>query len=566
MIFGLSINAQNLLKPVWKFKTGDDTTWADINHIDTAWKEIKGGTVWEKQGFENYDGFAWYRQTLVIPSKLRQTAKKNNGFILNLARIDDADYTYFNGKLLGKTGDLPPNYQVAYDMDRGYEVPLDEIRWDEKNCIAVRIYDERGNGGIYGDNISLSIKGVGEMLSIEPDIKQADHIFIDQPEISLPIKLHNHSTEEISGKLYMEIFSDFGTEITTRTRKFTLSEHMVGITSFELMQMAPGFYSVELYFESEITHKTEHFNFGVDPEKIVSPTDRPDDFQSYWDKARQELSLVDPHYNLIKQDSMSTPEKDVFLVEMRSLNDVLIRGWYIKPVKKGKYPAILHVQGYSSYMKPDRAYQGNDMVVFALNIRGHGNSRDSINPGFPGYLVHNLHDSEKYIYRGAYMDCLRAVDFLYSRPEIDTSRVVVEGGSQGGALSFATAALDNRRINLCVPHVPFLSDFKDYFRIATWPANEFTQYEKEHPDMSWEDIYHTLSYIDIKKLASWVEAPVLMGVGLEDNVCPPHINFAAYNQLSVPKEYIVYPFAGHSIPPEYHVYKYQWIKKQLGMD
>ncbi len=73
--------------------------------------------------------------------------------------------------------------------------------------------------------------------------------------------------------------------------------------------------------------------------------------------------------------------------------------------------------------------------------------------------------------------------FSYSRAEVDTSRVAVEGGSQGGALSFATAALDNERIDLCVPHVPFLSDFRDYFKVATWPGNEFFTYFNEHPEI-----------------------------------------------------------------------------------
>ena len=126
-------------------------------------------------------------------------------------------------------------------------------------------------------------------------------------------------------------------------------------------------------------------------------------------------------------------------------------------------------------------YPGDDMVAFGLNIRGHGFSQDDINPGFPGYLLHFLNDKELYIYRGAYMDCIRAVDFLFSREEVDKTRIAVEGGSQGGALSFATAALDNERIAVCVPQVPFLSDFKDYFKVATWPASEFN------------DIYETSS-------------------------------------------------------------------------
>jgi cephalosporin-C deacetylase-like acetyl esterase len=248
---------------------------------------------------------------------------------------------------------------------------------------------------------------------------------------------------------------------------------------------------------------------------------------------------------------------------MRSLGNVLVRGWYMRPVREGVYPAILHVQGYSSTMGPQNLYQGDDMVSLALNIRGHGNSRDDVDPGFPGYLQYRVDNKEEYIYRGAYMDCVRAVDFLYSRSEVDTSRVAVEGGSQGGALTFATAALDAGRINLCLPHVPFLSDFRDYFKVAGWPGNEFLSYFGEHPEIPEEVIYKNLSYIDIKNLAPWIKAPVRMAIGLMDQTCPPHINFAAYNQVRAQKEYIVYPEAGHGLPAEYRQGMMNYIRAQF---
>jgi cephalosporin-C deacetylase len=302
------------------------------------------------------------------------------------------------------------------------------------------------------------------------------------------------------------------------------------------------------------------------PEAIVSPLDRADDFEDYWKRARRELDAVSPQFKLIRQEEYCTDTREVYLLEMRSLGNILVRGWYMHPVKDGVYPAMLHVQGYSSGKVPGNLYQGDDMVSLALNVRGHGNSKDHVNPGFPGYILSNVDDKETYIYRGAYMDCVRAVDFLYSRAEVDTSRIAVEGGSQGGALSFATAALDNERIDLCVPHVPFLSDFRDYFKVASWPAGEFFAYFNEHPEIPEDDIYLTLSYIDIKNLAPWIKAPVFMSIGLVDQTCPPHINFAAYNQLTVPKEYLVYPNSGHGLPGVYNNVMMEYIRKQFNMD
>ena len=225
----------------------------------------------------------------------------------------------------------------------------------------------------------------------------------------------------------------------------------------------------------------------------------------------------------------------------------------------------MQVQGYSSTIIPAYVDYGDDLIGFGLNIRGHGNSKDDINPGFPGYLMYFLNDKELYIYRGAYMDCVRAVDFLFSRPEVDTTRVAVEGASQGGALTFATAALNNTRIKACAPQVPFLSDFEHYFQVASWPGNEFVNYVDIEKKQTWQQVYTTLSYIDIKNLASWIKAPMLMGAGLVDDVCPPHINFAAYNQVTTEKSYIVYPLSGHGLPNDFYTKRMAWIRAQFGI-
>ena len=57
-----------------------------------------------------------------------------------------------------------------------------------------------------------------------------------------------------------------------------------------------------------------------------------------------------------------------------------------------------------------------------------------------------------------------------------------------------------------------------------------------------------------------------MAIGLKDVVCPPHINFAAFNQLDVPKEYVVSPYAGHSLPAEHHGMMMDYIRKMFNMD
>jgi cephalosporin-C deacetylase len=568
LIIGLipSLQAQNLLKFEWKFKTGDNSAWAWPEYDDSAWETIEAGTDWENQGHGTYNGFAWYRQQILIPEDLREKAAENGGLILRLAMIDDSDVTYFNGQILGSTGGLPPEYVSGYGELRAYTVPMDRVGWGAQNTIAVRVYDEGGGGGIVGKPVSLTVKGMEDMLVITPVMEREDHLVLNEEPVVVNLQVENKMKQAVEGTLLVTVITDFGDVIVDISKDLKVRGRGTKQIALEMGRLSPGFYNVTVVLDSENGNKRFEFALGVRPEEIVSPLDRADDFDNYWMRARRELDAVDPQFKLIRQDNLCTETRDVFLLEMRSLGNVLIRGWYMKPVKEGVYPAMLHVQGYGSTKEPSNLYQGDDMVSLALNIRGHGNSQDNVNPGFEGYLQYQLDDKERYIYRGAYMDCLRAVDFLYSRSEVDTSRVAVEGGSQGGALSFATAALDNERIDLCVPHVPFLSDFRDYFKVAGWPGGEFMQYFKDNPEISEDEIYKTLSYIDIKNLAPWIKAPVLMSIGLMDETCPPHINFAAYNQLNVSKEYIVYPYAGHGLPGEYYNAMMDYIKRQFNME
>ena len=559
-----AVSAQSLLPEKWKFKTGDNAEWSSVSFNDADWSSITPGIVWEEQGFPGYDGYAWYRAIFTIPSKFRKDSENFGGLSLQLGKIDDVDFTYFNGELIGKTGELPPNYVSKYDEPRVYVIPASKVRWDEPNTIAVRVFDFTGNGGIYSDPVQLSVPGIADKISIEPVFERNDRIFVGpNNRINLQVNLKNEFSKSFKGKLNLKIDSDFHKEIYTQEKDITLKNNKTFVANFPVTEIDPGFYKAYVTFSNDMVTKKASFRFGYEPGKIVSPVNPQPDFANYWARAKKELAAVDPQYKVIKIDTLCTTRRNVYLVEMRSLGNILIRAWYSVPAKQGRYPAVMQVQGYSSTIIPSYVDYGDDLIGFGLNIRGHGNSKDDINPGFPGYLMCFLNDKELYVYRGAYMDCVRGIDFLFSCPEVDTTRVAVEGASQGGALTFATAALNNTRIKACAPQVPFLSDFAEYFKVASWPANEFRNYVEVEKKQTWDQVYNTLSYIDIKNLAPWIKAPMLMGSGLVDEVCPSRINFAAFNQVTAEKSYIVYPLSGHNLPQDFYNRKMEWIRSKL---
>jgi sialate O-acetylesterase len=134
----------------WKFSIGDREEWADPEYDDSNWEWVDVPSAWENQGFHGYNGYAWYRKTFD-----KRQLPENQALYLQLGNIDDVDEVFFNGKRIGKTGNFPPKYATAYKSYRRYNVPAELIK--ETNTIAVRVYDDVGEGGIIHGDVSLLV-------------------------------------------------------------------------------------------------------------------------------------------------------------------------------------------------------------------------------------------------------------------------------------------------------------------------------------------------------------------------------------------------------------------------
>jgi DUF1680 family protein len=144
----------------WKFTTGDNKEFSKANFDDSSWKTIKCGEAWESQGFKDYDGIAWYRLKIVIPSTLRPTVRKPiiEGIELKLGKIDDNDISYLNGHEIGRT--------FGYNINRQYFIPLNQILWDKENVIAIRVEDTGGGGGLTEGPYLLKLPVISDILTI----------------------------------------------------------------------------------------------------------------------------------------------------------------------------------------------------------------------------------------------------------------------------------------------------------------------------------------------------------------------------------------------------------------
>src|SRR5205085_764216 len=125
---------------------------------DSTWKEIKDVGLFENRGFrETFRNFGWARKKVFIPSSLKAAAEKSGYFYLSVGMINDADQTFFNGRLAGETGGMPPDQIGVNRGTRLYKVDSRQILWDRENNIAVRIYSNFHNGGLAGGKYNVII-------------------------------------------------------------------------------------------------------------------------------------------------------------------------------------------------------------------------------------------------------------------------------------------------------------------------------------------------------------------------------------------------------------------------
>src|SRR5665213_2603669 len=168
--FTFYLNAQKVqIESGWKFKTGDDPAWADPALNDSHWAPIAIGEYWEPQGYAHYDGFAWYRLHMVIPSSIRDSAYFSQSLVFDLGKIDDGDEFYLNGFLIGRNGGLNNDIKkTAFSEQRSYTLPVNDKRilWNKENVLAVRVWDKELDGGMYGGNYGIRVTGMPDFVKI----------------------------------------------------------------------------------------------------------------------------------------------------------------------------------------------------------------------------------------------------------------------------------------------------------------------------------------------------------------------------------------------------------------
>ncbi len=291
---------------------------------------------------------------------------------------------------------------------------------------------------------------------------------------------------------------------------------------------------------------------------------RPDDFDAYWAAALRELDATDPRPELKPNPVLSSRHVDCFDLWFTGVGGARIYSKYIRPKNAptaGKHPAVLQFHGYSGHSGDwlDKfGWPAEGFCYAAMDCRGQGGrSEDNAQikgPTLRGHIVRGLEDPDprKLAFRQIYLDTVQLARVVMNFPEVDAGRVGCFGGSQGGALTLACAALEPR-IRRAAPVYPFLCDYQRVWEmdLAKEVYEEirlfFRMFDPRHERV--KDIFTRLGYIDCQHLAPRIKSEVLMFTGLMDPVCPPSAQFAAYNKITAKKDLVLYPDFAHEPLP-----------------
>lgn len=294
-------------------------------------------------------------------------------------------------------------------------------------------------------------------------------------------------------------------------------------------------------------------------------------FKIFWKAMYGRLNNEKLPYHLKPFYDDTKNKIETFDTTLTSYDGLKLKGYFAIPygVKGKKYPGVLLLHGYGSFGTPGWAhfFALRGYAALSIDVRGHGRSRSVYNPGFPGLMTSGITHVKSFSMVKIVMDSLASLKFLENYPKINHKLIFVTGGSMGGGLSLIDASIDHN-VAAAAADVPFLSDIPVSMPLAKMgPYMEVKAFLKKYPKDK-KRVFRSLYYVDVKNFAAGIKSPVLIGVGLKDEDCPPKGTFAVYGIIKSKKKLFIAKNSGHVVLPGWNeaVFRFfaPFIKKTNG--
>ena len=410
--------------------------------------------------------------------------------------------------------------------------------------------------------VSAQIRGNNIMVMVSPDHKDWNYRVGEKAHFEVSVLKSSTLIDNV------EISYEAGPEMYPDVKKTTVLKD--GTMKWTGTMKQPGFYRLKVVAKVDGKEYSGACTAAFSPEKLVPTTVEPADFDAFWSKTLEEArwTALNPQRELLPD--RSNEDVNVYQVSFQNIRwGSRTYGILSVPVKPGKYPALLRVPGAGvrpytgdTYTAPTKA------IVLEIGIHGIDVTQpqtfyDNLMSGaLNNYWNFGMDNRDDSYYKRVVVGCVRAVDYIASLPEWNGKTIGVTGASQGGFLSYATAALDKRITFLAAVH-PALCDHTASLKgvACGWP-----HYFYWNKGKGMEKQIETSRYYDGVNFVRRITCPAWVSFGYNDDVVPPTTAYATYNLLKGQKTLSVYQQTAHFWYQEQWDEWLDWLRKQMKID
>lgn len=304
---------------------------------------------------------------------------------------------------------------------------------------------------------------------------------------------------------------------------------------------------------------------AVEPEKIRAGSERPADFDAFWEAAMRKIEAevpLDPHVE--KMEKQSTDKCTCYRVSFATFDNHRVYGFLSLPAGSGPFPARVSVPGAGpGVWSPSQGMAGQGFAYLVMNVHTYEPAADrkkqmesykaqdarlKLIDGSQRYCLAGAATRETYFFYQTILGINRAVNWLADRPDIDSTHFTYSGSSQGGGFGYYLLGL-NKHFTKGVVHVAALTDLHGFRaqRISGWPR----LVESATPETR-NAIEKTGLYFDGAHFAPRITCPVRATVGFIDTTCPPGAVYSAFNAIQVKDKAILHGLGvAHAVWPEF---------------
>ena len=296
------------------------------------------------------------------------------------------------------------------------------------------------------------------------------------------------------------------------------------------------------------------------PYEIEAFEDEPADFDNFWNTQKNILAGVpmNPQVTWHSNTSYST----TYRVNLGNINNRRVYGYISIPNGSGPFPAVVTFPAFGD--APGSAspedHMAENVNIISMSISIHNTEPDQQDPN--AYEPDNYIDREELYYKNAIMGGVRAIDYIFSRPDFDGQNLGVTGVSQGAGLSTIIAGIDDRVTFLMHSNPVLAQNTGLKYGKATGFPNYIQRSRNEVGTAAHEaQTVNAVKYYDAIYFAKRFEGVSLTLISYEDVVTPAATSFGVFNALKGPKILVHSLNLGHAHPSDFWVGRLDFMRR-----